>query len=77
MANIQVKNIPESLHNKLRGYAREQDCILGEIILEAIQREVARREWQKRFSRRPATALSSSAAALLDQERRERGGELR
>ena len=52
MANIQVKNIPEKLHNRLRRYARQQDCTLGEIILEAIEREVARREWHKRFSGR-------------------------
>ena len=72
MANIQVKNVPEKLHNRLRRFAREQDCTLGEIILEAIKREVARREWHKRFSGRPMTQLSSSAAELLEQERRQR-----
>ena len=30
-ANIQVKNVPEKLHNQVRRYAREQDCTLGEI----------------------------------------------
>jgi hypothetical protein len=53
-------------------FRREQDCTLGEIILEAIEREVARREWHKRFSGRPMTQLSSSAAELLEQERRQR-----
>lgn len=76
MANIQVKNIPEKLHNRLRRYAREQDCTLGEIVLEAIEREVARREWQKRFSGRPMTLLGSSAAELLEQERRQRDRDL-
>jgi hypothetical protein len=76
MANIQVKNIPEKLHNRLRRYAREQDCTLGEIILQAIEREVARREWRKRFSGRPTTHLSSSAAELLEQERRQRDRDL-
>ena len=76
MANIQVKNIPEKLHNRLRRYAREQDCTLGEIILEAIEREVARREWRKRFSGRPSTQLGSSAAELLEQERRQRDSDL-
>ena len=77
MANIQVKDIPEKLHNQLRRYAREQDCTLGEIILEALKREVARREWQKRFSRRSSATLSSSAAELLEKERRARDGELK
>ncbi len=76
MASIQVKNIPEKLHNQLRRYARQQECTLGEIVLEAIEREVARREWHKRFSTRPATRLVTSAAELLDEERRQRGSEL-
>ena len=77
MANIQVKNIPEKLHNRLRRYAREQECTLGEIVLDAIEREVARREWHKRFSGRPSTQLGSSAAELLEQERHQRDSELR
>jgi NRPS condensation-like uncharacterized protein len=76
MANIQVKNIPEKLHNRLRRYAREQECTLGDIILEAIEREVSRREWQKRFSVRPTTQLRNSAAELLEEERRQRNSDL-
>jgi hypothetical protein len=77
MANIQVKNVPEKLHNQLRRYAREQDCKLGEVILEAIAREVFRREGHKRFSRRSATQLRISAAQLLEKERRQRDRDLR
>src|SRR5262245_57427646 len=76
MASIQVKNIPEGLHNKLRRYAREQEITIGEIVLEAIEREVARREWHKRFTSRPTTRLRSSAAQLLEQERRLRNNDL-
>ncbi len=76
MANIQVKNIPEKLHNRLLRYAREEQCTLGEIILEAIEREVARRDWHKRFVGRPRTFLGSSAAKLLENERRQREGDL-
>ena len=76
MANIQVKNIPEKLHNRLRRYAREQDCTLGDIILEAIEREISRREWHKRFSGRPATRLRNSVAELLEEERRQRDSDL-
>jgi macrodomain Ter protein organizer (MatP/YcbG family) len=76
MANIQVKNVPEKLHNQLRRYAREQGCTLGDIILQAIEREVSRREWQKRFSSRSLTQLRSSAAELLKGERRQRDSDL-
>ena len=67
MANIHVEKIPAALHNKLRRYAREQEVTIGEIVLEAIEREVARREWHKRFTSRPTTRLRSSAARLLEQ----------
>jgi hypothetical protein len=77
MANIQVKNIPEKLHNQLRRYAREKGCTLGEIILESIKREVSRREWHKRFSEPPSTHLRSSVAQLLEEERRQRDRHLR
>jgi len=69
MANIQVKNIPEGLHNKLRRYARDQEITIREIVLEAIEREVARREWHNRFASRPTTRLRGTAAELLEQER--------
>ena len=72
MANIQVRNVPEKLHNQLRRYAREKGCTLGEIIFEALEREVSRREWHKRYSRRPTTQLRISAAQLLQKERRQR-----
>jgi hypothetical protein len=63
MANIRVKNIPEKLHNRLRRYARDQKRTLGEIILEAIKRELLRRS---------STQLRSLAADLLEEERRQR-----
>ena len=76
MANIQVKNVPEKLHNCLRRFAREQGCTLGDIILHAIEREVSRREWQKRFSARSLVQLRSSASELLEEERRQRDSDL-
>jgi hypothetical protein len=58
MANIQVKNVPEKLHNQLRRYARETGCTLREIIVEAIKREISRREWHKRFLEPPVNGAS-------------------
>ena len=76
MANIQVKNVPEGLHNKLRRYAREQEITISDFVLEAIEREVARRDWHKRFISRPTTRLRNTAAQLLEQERRLRDSNL-
>jgi hypothetical protein len=76
MANIQVKNVPEKLHNRLRRYARDEGCTLGDIILEAIEREISRREWHKRFSARASAHLRTSAGEMLEEERRQRSSEL-
>jgi len=75
MANIHVKNIPEKLHHRLRRYARDQNCTPGEIILEAIKRELSRREWQKRLLHRSSTQLRNTADELLEEERRQRSGD--
>ena len=76
MANLQVKNIPDTLHQRLRRYARAHKCTLSDVVLAAIERELARREWHEHLARRPTTDLGISAAALLDQERQHRESEL-
>jgi plasmid stability protein len=70
MANLQVKNLPDTLHQRLRRYAQKHTCTLSDVVLTAIERELARREWHERLARRPTTDLEISAAALLEQERR-------
>jgi plasmid stability protein len=76
MANLQVKNIPDTLHQRLRRYARAHKCTLSNVVLTALERELARREWHERLAHRPATDLGVSAASLLEQERQQREREL-
>ena len=76
MANLQVKNLPDALHRRLRHYAQKHHQTISDITLEAIEREMARREWHERHSQRPATDLGDSAASLLEQERRQRERDL-
>ena len=77
MANLQVKNIPDSLHKRLRRYAKRHNTTLSDIVLEAIEKELTRGEWLERFSKRPGTDLGVSAASLLEEERMEREKEFR
>ena len=72
MANLQVKNIPKALHDRLRHHAKASRCTLSDLVLTAIERELARREWHDRLASRPETDLGSSAAALIDEERQQR-----
>ena len=43
MASLQVKNIPDKLRQRLQRYAREHKCTLGEVVLTAVERELARK----------------------------------
>ncbi|MFL6232783.1 MAG: FitA-like ribbon-helix-helix domain-containing protein [Thermoanaerobaculia bacterium] len=76
MANLQVKNLPESLHERLRRYSRKHHRTISDIALEALEREMARREWHEKLSQRRATDLGGSAASLLEQERQQRDRDL-
>ena len=72
MANLQVKNIPESLHRQLRRHARQQGTTLREVVLKAVKRELAYSLFQERLNKRPTSDLGVSAASLLEEARVQR-----
>lgn len=76
MANLQVKNIPETLHDRLRRHARANNCTISAAVLTAVERELARWEWRERLAQRPTTDLGIEAAALLAEERSLRAVEI-
>ena len=69
MANLQIKSIPDALHERLRRHARENNCTLSAAVLTAMERELARWEWCRHLAQRPETALGVEAATLLREER--------
>ena len=75
MANLQVKNVPESLHRRLRKYAKKLHCTLGEVVLAALEKELSRGEFQERLAKRSTTSLGVRAADLLAEERADRDRE--
>ena len=72
MANLQVKNIPDELHERLRRHARERNCTISAAVLTALERELDRWEWRARLAQRPRTELGVAAADLLQAERENR-----
>ncbi len=72
MANLQIKNMPDSLHERLRRHARENNRTMSAVALEAIERELTRWEWRKHLAERPATDLGVEAATLIMEERKRR-----
>ena len=76
MANLQVKNLPDELHDKLQTYAREEGRTLRDVVLEALRREVSRREFRARLAGRDRVDLGRPAARGLEEARRDRDREL-
>ena len=75
-ANLQVKNVPEALHLRLKDYANRRGRTLSQVVLEALEHELARAEFRERLETRPPTQLSVSAASLLEEERSQRDQKL-
>ena len=76
MANLQVRNVPEALHERLRRHARKRNCSMSAAVLEAIEHELASWEWRERLASHPTTDLGIDAATLLAEARRQRDTEL-
>ncbi len=75
--NLQVKNVPASLHERLRRRARLQNRTISHLVLAAVERELGRQEWLDRLRTRPETELGVSAASLIEEDRALRDQELR
>ena len=76
MTNLQVKNVPDGLHERLRRYAQRKNCSIGAAVLAAVERELAVSEWKERYAALPETQLSAPAATLIAAERGARDDEL-
>lgn len=76
MANLQIRNMPDTLHERLRQYARENNCTMRAVALIAIERELTRSEWRRHLTERPTTDLGVEAATLLRKERARRGKQI-
>lgn len=69
MPCLQVKNVPDLLHDRLRCFARETNRTLSAAVLDAVERELQAWEWRKRLAERPETDLGVDAATLVAEAR--------
>lgn len=76
MANLQVRNVPAELHERLRRHARERNRTMSAVVLSAVERELERWEWQERLAQHPTTDLGVDAATIIAEERARRDREL-
>jgi antitoxin FitA len=73
MSAIQVKNVPEQLHRRLRERAQSEGRSLSEYVLEMLERDLAvpsTREWLNRLRENPGTDIEPGEIARLIQEGR-------
>jgi plasmid stability protein len=76
MANLQVKNVPEPLHRKIRAYAKRRGRTVRDVVLEAVSREIEREDFRARLAKRQPVDLGRPAARTLEEVRAERDREL-
>ena len=76
MANLEVKDVPEALHERLRSYARKNRCAVSAAVLAAVERELALWEWREHMARPPETNIGVDAATLIAEERLSRDKEI-
>jgi plasmid stability protein len=76
MANLQVKNVPDGLHRKIRSYARRRGRTLRDVVIDALARELKREEFRARLAEREPVDLDDPPARALGEARRERDREL-
>lgn len=69
---IQIRNVPDSLHRKLKARAAETGKSLSEYLLGEVERIAAlptREEMLRRIHSRSRVQLSEPAAAVIRRER--------
>jgi plasmid stability protein len=76
MGNLQVKNVPEGLHRKIRNYAQRRGRTVRDVVLDAVSKEIARNEFHARLAKREPVDLGEPAARAVEATRREREQDL-
>ena len=74
--NLQVKNVSPDLHQRLRRHADVHNRTMSDVVLAAIENELARHAWRERHAGRSGVDLGVTAASLLEEERATRHREL-
>jgi plasmid stability protein len=80
MANLQIKNVPEEMHEELRRRARERHMSVRDYLLELIQHDQERptmREWLAELAEiRPPDLGDVNSAELVAEVRAEHEADL-
>ena len=79
MGNIQIKAVPEEIHEELRRRAREKGVTIRDYVLDLLRRDQAKptvEEWLALLDAIPPVKLDRPAAEIIAEGRAERDREL-
>jgi plasmid stability protein len=79
MGNLQIKNLPDDVHEELRRRAAEQGLSLRDYVVRLIRRDLAMpsaKEWLAAVDERPRTKLARPVADYIREDREEREAHL-
>lgn len=81
MSAIQIKNVPQELHARLRERARREKRNLSEYVLNVLERDLSlptTREWLDRVGQDPASDITSEEIVnTIHEGRAERDEQIR
>ena len=67
--NLKIENVSSDMYERLCNFARARNRDVSEVVLDAVERELARYEWLDRHACHPGVDLGVAAASLLEDER--------
>ncbi len=79
MANLQIKNLPDDVHEELRRRAGAQGTTIRDYVVRLLELDQAyppRQQWLAEVLARPRIDLGRPAADLVEQDRVERDAAL-
>ena len=75
MANLQIKDVPDAVHDELRRRARQAGSSMRDYVLDLVvtdQQGPTRAEWLARLRARPRIDLGGAASELVAADRKQR-----
>lgn len=74
MPALQVRDLPDDLHRRLRERARDERLSISEYVLDLLERDLAlpsRREWLSTVASREPVAVDAASAVNAGREERD------
>ena len=72
MADLEVKNVPDELRERLLRQAYKREMSLDDVIVAALERELDRIEFHERIAAKEPMEFKVSPSEMLAQERARR-----